>query len=326
MDARRLEFFLRTVELGSINRAAAELNLSQPSLSRWLSILERDVGAPLLVRTRQGVRTTAAGEVLVERVRPILRQLNALRNEIGAKASSQVTFGMPSSMQRLVTAPFVCQIAQDKPHVSLHVHEGLNNAIRVWMEQGLVDAGIMVCTERVPDAFSTVPLVVEQLLLVGDGRADLRLDAPVPITQLGAIPIILPGRPNVVRAQVEHALRRAGCAYHSQFDADTPSLCLELTRRGLGFTVMPYCAVHGRVESGEFAAAPIRNLRVIWAMHVNRAREHSATVRALTKDLRAFIAAQVSSGKWRFAQTMPAARARGARQRAKPRPHLAVGR
>ena len=117
MDARRLEFFLRTVELGSINRAATELNLSQPSLSRWLSILERDVGAPLLVRTRQGVRTTAAGEVLVERVRPILRQLNALRNEIGAKASSQVTFGMPFSMQRLVTAPFVCQIAQEKPHV-----------------------------------------------------------------------------------------------------------------------------------------------------------------------------------------------------------------
>lgn len=306
LDARRLEFFLRTVELGSINRAAAELNLSQPSLSRWLSILERDVGVRLLVRTRQGVRTTSAGEMLVERVRPILRQLNALRNEIGARASSQVTFGMPSAMQRLVTAPFVCQIARDRPDVSLHVHEGLNNAIRGWMEQGLIDAGVMLCTERVPDGFSTLPLVVEQLLLVGDKRANLKLDLPVPITTLGAVPVILPGRPNVVRAQIEHALRRAGCKYHSQFDADTPSLCLELTRRGLGFTVMPYCAVHGR---GEFTAAPIQELKVIWAMHVNRAREHSDTVRDFTKELRKYIAAQVNSGKWRFAQTMPGRRA-----------------
>ena len=302
MDARRLEYFLRTIELGSINRAAAELNLSQPSLSRWLAILERDVGAPLLIRTRQGIRATHAGEILIERIRPILQQLSALRNEIGVRASSQVTFGMPSSMQRIITAPFVCQIAREKPHISLHVHEGLNDAIRGWMERGIVDVGIMVCTERVPDAFSTVPLVVEQLLLVGNAQARLALDSPVSIAQLDNIPMILPGRPNVVRAQVEHAVRRAGGNYNSRFEADTPSLCLELTRRGLGFTIMPYCAVHGPIESAEFTAAPVRTLKVIWAMHINRAREHLASVRNLTSELRAFIAAQISEGQWPFTQ------------------------
>ena len=164
----------------------------------------------MLVRTRQGIRATHAGEILVERIRPILRQLSALRNEIGVRASSEATFGMPSSMQRIITAPFVCQIAREKPHISLHVHEGLNDAIRGWMERGIVDLGFMVCTERIPDAFSTVPLVVEQLLLVGSAQARLALDSPVPISQLDNIPMILPGRPNVVRAQVEHALRRAG--------------------------------------------------------------------------------------------------------------------
>jgi molybdenum-dependent DNA-binding transcriptional regulator ModE len=43
MDVRVLEYFLRVVELGSINRAAEELGLSQPSLSRWLSLLEHDI-------------------------------------------------------------------------------------------------------------------------------------------------------------------------------------------------------------------------------------------------------------------------------------------
>jgi len=48
VEAKLLEYFLRVVELGSINRAAAELNLSQPSLSRWLSLLEREIGSALL--------------------------------------------------------------------------------------------------------------------------------------------------------------------------------------------------------------------------------------------------------------------------------------
>ena len=100
--------------------------------------------------------------------------------------------------------------------------------------------------------------------------------------------------------------------YNSRFEADTPSLCLELTRRGLGFTIMPYCAVHGRIESAEFTAAPVRNLNVIWAMHINRAREHLASVRTLTSDLRAFIAAQISEGQWPFTQTV-ADRSRRAR-------------
>jgi LysR family nitrogen assimilation transcriptional regulator len=161
-----------------------------------------------------------------------------------------------------------------------------------------------------------VPLVVEQLLLVGNAQARLVLDSPVPISQLDNIPMILPGRPNVVRAQIEHALHRAGGNYNSRFEADTPSLCLELTRRGLGFTIMPYCAVHGRIEGAEFTAAPVKNLNVIWAMHISRAREHLASVRTLTSDLRAFIAAQISEGQWPFTQIM-ADRSLRARYRAK---------
>jgi LysR family nitrogen assimilation transcriptional regulator len=305
VEVRVVEFFLRVVELGSINRAAAELRLSQPSLSRWLSLLEREVGAPLLIRTRQGVRTTDAGQLLVDRVQPILRQLELLRQDVGQKAAAQVAFGMPSSMQRLVTAPFAEAIAGKHPHVTFRIYEGINNAIRRWMEQGLIDVAVMVETERAPDTFDAVPLVCEQLLLVGDRKAGLRLDAPVPVSRLDAAPMILPGHPNVIRAQVENALRRAGGIYRNGLEAETLTLCLELTRRGLGRTVMPYCALHGVLTRGsELTAAPIANLNLIWALHVNRAREHVAAVRALTGELRAFIAARIAAGGWPFARSL----------------------
>lgn len=311
LEARLLEYFLRAVELGSINRAAAELNLSQPSLSRWLSILEREVGNPLLIRTRQGIRPTDAGEILAERARPILRQLNELRAEIGEKASAQATLGMPCSMQQFVTAPFAHRLAQENPHLSVRIYEGINNDLRRWMEQGLVDAGVMVCTERAPDAFTTIPLVCEQLILVGARNDGLRLDKPVSISRLGAVPLILPGRPNVIRAHVEHAIHRTGGTYHNRLDAEMPSLCLELVRRGLGYTVMPYCVLHGKVDgASDLSAAPIKNLKVIWALHINRSREHSVTVRTVIQELRSFMKTLVASGDWRFAETIHGERGR----------------
>src|SRR5258706_8775131 len=119
MDARLIEYFLRVAELGSINRAAADLRMSQPSLSRWLSILEHDVGTPLLIRTRQGIRVTDAGQSLMDGARPILRQLNILREEIGQKASTQTVLAMPISMERLITAPFAESVMRDQPHMKL---------------------------------------------------------------------------------------------------------------------------------------------------------------------------------------------------------------
>jgi LysR family nitrogen assimilation transcriptional regulator len=311
VEARLLEYFLRVVELGSINRAALELNLSQPSLSRWLSLLEREIGSALLIRTRQGIRTTDAGQVLVERVQPVLRQLHLLRDEIGKKATSQVKLGMPVSMQRVITAPFAEEILRHQPHITLRVYEGINNAIRRWMEEGLIDAGIMVLTERAPRTFSALPLATERLMLVGDRNAGLRLDVPVPLSRLNSADLILPGRPNAIRAQVENAIRRAGSAYRCRFEAETVALCLELTRRGLGYTVTPSCALHDRLlQDEELTAAPIRNLTVTWALHINRAREHSVAVLALTAALRNFVVATIAAGEWRFAHVVGQGRKR----------------
>jgi len=60
MDLNQLEYFLRVAELGSINRAAKELGLSQPTLSRSLSQLEHDLGQQLVVRCRTGITITEA--------------------------------------------------------------------------------------------------------------------------------------------------------------------------------------------------------------------------------------------------------------------------
>ena len=309
MDVRQIEYFLRIVELGSINRAAADLQMSQPSLSRWLSLLEHEVGTTLLVRTPQGTRPTDAGELLVDRAQPILRQLHQLRGDIGKRASSMFNLAMPFSLQRLITAPFAEFIMVNAPETTLRVYEGINKTIRMWMESGTVDAAVMASTETAPDTFSAAPLLHEQLLLVGDRNAGLRLDTAVPLSRLGTEQLILPGRPNVISAQVENAMRRAGHRYQNRFEAETLSLCLELTRRGLGYTVMPYSALHHQLGGeNKLSAAPIKKLGVIWNLYVNRSRTYAVSTRSVIGVLTDHVGKKIASGEWRFAKSLEPAK------------------
>jgi LysR family nitrogen assimilation transcriptional regulator len=303
VDARLLEYFLRVVEHGSINRAAEELGLAQPSLSRWLAILEHDIGTPLFIRTRRGIQLTEAGARLVERSPSLLHQIDLLRQEIGANTSTQVAIGLTPSMQHVVTAPFIEACAADQPNVMLRVYEGINNGLRKWMEDALLDVALMVSLERAPANFEVMPLVREQMMLVGGKRARLAMDKPVSLSRLAQAEMIMPGRPNVIRAYVENSMRRAGHKFHSRIEAETLSLCIELSRRNLGYTPMPYCMVHGRLGSrATFSAAPIDGLFLTWNICVNRARAHTAAVRSIAAALRQFVGERITRGDWPFAE------------------------
>ena len=69
MDLRQLEYFVAVIDSGSFSRAAVVLNLTQPSLSRQIALLEAELGQRLLVRTGHGTTPTEAGEALLVHAR-----------------------------------------------------------------------------------------------------------------------------------------------------------------------------------------------------------------------------------------------------------------
>jgi len=70
-----LRLFVRVARTGSFSRAGRELAISQPSASRIIAALEREVGAPLLTRTTRAVVLTEAGSEYLGRVEPLLNAL-----------------------------------------------------------------------------------------------------------------------------------------------------------------------------------------------------------------------------------------------------------
>jgi LysR family transcriptional regulator of gallate degradation len=87
LNLRHLRTFMQVCETGSLNRAAAELNVSQPSVSVALAGIEARFGAKLLARYAAGSQPTTAGEVLLTRLRRMEAQLaSALEQALGASS------------------------------------------------------------------------------------------------------------------------------------------------------------------------------------------------------------------------------------------------
>lgn len=78
MELRHLRYLVTAAEEGSISRAAARLNISQPAVSRQLRDLEEELGAKLFVREAHGLSVTEDGETALTHARDLLRRANAL--------------------------------------------------------------------------------------------------------------------------------------------------------------------------------------------------------------------------------------------------------
>ncbi|MBJ9963491.1 LysR family transcriptional regulator [Burkholderia seminalis] len=305
MDSRLIEYFLRVAELGSINKAATDLRLSQPALSRHIALLEHQVRAKLFTRTQGGVMLTDAGTLLLERARPILRQLTKLVEQVGDRAAGQLSIGIAPSWRYLFTSKYVPRLVAEYPGVSLRVHEGASHELREVMHSGMLDLAIVPFEGSPPQGYIHTPLIREPLILVGRKEAGLQPDKPVALSRLEELQFALPGKPNVIRTTVENALSRRGHDLKTLFEIDAMHLSMELARQGVADTITPCCAVSGNPYwEDSLSWSPIRGAYMTWALCENTARSHSQAVREGQRLIFQLVDEIVSSGLWLGAERL----------------------
>lgn len=96
MNFRRLKYFVKIVDIGSLTQAAEVLHIAQPALSQQVATLEGELNQQLLIRTKRGVTPTDAGKILYTHARAILRQCEQAQlavHNVGQSLSGQVSIG-----------------------------------------------------------------------------------------------------------------------------------------------------------------------------------------------------------------------------------------
>ena len=120
LDLRKLRYFVAVADTLHFGRAADELHIAQPALSRQIRALEHDLGTPLLTRDSHGVALTDAGRQLLTDAGPLLASAHAVRRRVtvAALGSQRLTVGFRAG---IAVTPAVRQFATPHPNVIVDV-------------------------------------------------------------------------------------------------------------------------------------------------------------------------------------------------------------
>jgi LysR family nitrogen assimilation transcriptional regulator len=257
MDLKHLASFVAIVDGGSFSRAAAALNLSQPSLSRQMALLEAEVGQRLLQRTGRGVAPTPAGDALLVHARAMLdasrRALDEL-HDLHANPGGRVVVGMPPRVALGLSAPLVRQFRERFPQAVITVLEGLSLALRESLIGGRLDLALLFDPQPSPQ-LKFEPLMRERLMLVAPPGS--RLPPRAALASLASYPMVLPSAPNAIRSLVDRHLAPRGVALNVLAEVGAVQTVLALVAQGMGCTILPESALAASAAGRGLPQAPI---------------------------------------------------------------------
>lgn len=250
MELRVLKYFAAVVEAGSLTAAAAELRMSQPSLSIAISKLETEVGTPLLVRSPRGVEATSAGRYLLDSSSRVLGEVDDIVQTLGRFGSGA------AGMLRIAAVPVLMwhrlprllrEHAREAPDLEVRLADPPPWTAIDMLQQRTVDlAAVMVA-----DAEGFARRHRSELEIIDWGEVSLvaalppecaDLPDPLPLEAFNGRRVVLPRRTAAVPSlpeAVEAAFSTHGVTPESIRTVETIQTAVPLIEAGLAWGVLP---------------------------------------------------------------------------------------
>jgi LysR family transcriptional regulator, nitrogen assimilation regulatory protein len=285
MDLRQLRYFTAVAERHSFNGASEALHIAQSALSRHIAALEEEVGGPLFERLARGVSLTAAGELLLQRAKLILSQVQDAQSELLAhhgELRGTVRLAAPSSLSQRLYAPLVNHFLELYPKVELQLSEGTTQAVISRLAEGSLDIGLV--TNPPPNKHMEFEFLMEEpIVLVGRGGDPLLAKRTVPPQLLASLPLMM-------ATGVGRILGKWGSDLRPVLLVDSTNPMKALVLSGRGYALMPICSVRGEAASDELAFAIVRGTAMTRMLAVHRGRPASRASLHVMKQLRLEVA------------------------------------
>jgi len=203
MEISQLRYFLKVAEVGHFTKAAEELSLSQPALSRSILKLEEELGQPLLERLGRQVVLTEAGVTLRQRAEQICGLLDDVK--------AQITDDGKSGLLRVGAIPTIAPyllpevfrgFAKACPQSNLRLIEDTTERLVKQCGRGEVDVLVLGLPAETPH-LDCEPLYDEELLLVMPASHALAKRKRILASDLASEPFVLLGEGHCLADQIE---------------------------------------------------------------------------------------------------------------------------
>nr|WP_304081652.1 LysR family transcriptional regulator [Mitsuokella multacida] len=152
MEIRVLQYFMAVAKHENITKAAEELHLTQPTLSRQLTDLEEELGVQLLVRGKRKTQLTEAGLMFKTRAQEILSLTEKTKEQfakLDELVAGDIYIGAGETEAMACLAKVLAPLRRSYPHIRFHLVSGNEDLIYDYLQKGLLDFGL-VCRADAP--------------------------------------------------------------------------------------------------------------------------------------------------------------------------------
>lgn len=243
MEIRQLQHFVSVAEEQHFTRAAARLMVSQSGLSASIRALERELRAPLFVRTTRTVTLTEAGRALLVEAERILAQERAAREAVAAVQGvlrGTLTLGAEQCIAGVNVAGLLAAFRRRHPHVEIHLRQWGSMTLAEQVAAGKLDMAFAYRTEADPERLRTVSLTSESMVVLCHPGHALAASGAAPAPRDLGEEVFVDFHPDWgPRRVTDGAFTALGVRRTVALEVNDVHSLLDLVGEGLGVAVVP---------------------------------------------------------------------------------------
>jgi len=237
---RQLEYVVAVHELKHFGRAARHCNVSQPTLSVQVALVEEGLGTPLFERTSSHVSATPAGEKLARGARLVLASLDDLLSDLsaqGAALGGTIRLGTPPTFGPYFLSRLLPKLHEQYPNLQVYVREDNPTALEASVADGSLDCGLGPSPERDGLAFSRIGR--ERLYLGVPAEHPLAAKTSVSLRALTGEKLLALGRGHRLLENVRHLADASGARIIDDFEGTSLDAIRQMVSIGMGLSLFP---------------------------------------------------------------------------------------
>ena len=251
------KIFYEVAKAGNISKAAKELYISQPAISK----LEDSLGLSLFTRSSRGVQLTSEGEILFEHTREAFDALDRGEQELKRIQEFDIghlRIGVSNTLCKYILLPYLKTFIDQYPHMKVTIESQATAQTLARLEQQKIDLGLVaepsvrrdlafIPVMDIQDTFVTTPNYLENLYL--------REGQDTSLFETGNIMLL--DTSNMTRHHVDEYMAENNIFPHQILEVTTMDLLIEFAKIGLGIACVIKELVQKELDSGMLVEIPL---------------------------------------------------------------------
>jgi LysR family hydrogen peroxide-inducible transcriptional activator len=283
---RQLEYFVAVAERGHFAEAARACNVSQPTLSTQLRLLEEQLGSDLIERGVGRARPTPLGLKLLPLARTVLSTLDDMTGLAATGADNLgglVRLGVAPTFGPYFMPRFLPRLHAMFPALEVYIREDRPSALEEGVGNGLIDCAITPLP-NLPDAFSSSTICEETIYLGIPAEHPLAQSRSITIDMLRGSRLLTLGRGHRLYEQVQTLSDASGAKLSEDYEGTSLDALRQMVSIGMGLSLFPAAYAASEVSSDgsirlcEIERWPIRRaICLVWRKGSSR-EQHFRTL------------------------------------------------